>query len=188
MSHWATRILWPVLLWGLACTPATGKEYWTFETAYYAYDSGEFLLAADIYKRLAKKGDPRAQHELGFLHMVGQGVPQDFALAVQWFQKAARQGHAPALEYLGGMHLSGQGVIQSNVEAHKFFTLASLLAPSDKQKRVALSRRDGVALNLTASQLELAQRSVCLWWNAHGAALRQEPPPFPKTLPDCTVR
>lgn len=176
-----------MLLWGLISTPATGKEYWTFETAYLAYDSGEFELAADIYKRLAGKGDPRAQHELGFLYSVGQGVPQNFVIAAEWFYKAARQGHAPALDYLGGIHASGRGVIQSNVEAHKFFTLASLLAPNDKQKINTLSRRDAIALNLTKAQLNEARRGACLWWQTHGANLRQVSPTLPKTLPGCAT-
>ena len=97
MSNSARHFLWPVLLWCLCCAPATGQEYWNYKTAYDAYDSGEFQLAADIYKRLAKDGDARSQNDLGFLYTVGQGVPQDFKTAAQWFGKAAK--HRFSLDY-----------------------------------------------------------------------------------------
>ena len=104
MSNPATRFIWPVLLWCLCFAPSAAKEYWNYKTAYNAYDRGEFLLAADIYKRLAKKGDARAQNDLGFLYSVGQGVAQNFESAAMWFHKSAEQGHAPALLHLAGLY------------------------------------------------------------------------------------
>ena len=180
MSELATRILWLVLLWCLCCAPATGKEYWTYKTAHDAYDSGEFQLAADIYKRLAKKGNARAQNDLGFLYSVGHGVEQDFKTAALWFHKAARQGHAAALFHLAEMHEAGRGVGQSAIEAHKFYNLASLLTKKANERHIAVSRRDELARQLTPAQLTTARNRACRWWRTHNSQT-------PRKLPDCAA-
>ena len=167
MSNSATRILLPVLLWCLCFTPATGKEYWTYKTAYDAYDAGEFLLAADIYKRLAKEGNARAQNDLGFMYSIGQGVQQNFKTAAMWYEKSAQQGHTKALMNLAGLYMAGRGVQHSIVEAHKLYNLASILARRDNRRHIAQSRRDEIANRLTAAQLSTARERACRWWQTH---------------------
>ena len=187
MTSSAGRFLWPVVLWCLCCAPAAGQEYWNYKTAYDAYDSGEFQLAADIYKRLAKSGHARAQNDLGFLYLLGQGVPQNFETAASWFHKAARQGHAPALMHLAGMFAAGQGVVQSDVETHKFYSLASLLTKKPNLRHIASSRRDELANRLTASLLTAARKRACDWWRTHVNRMKHSGRPSPSTLPDCSV-
>ena len=187
MSNSARRFLWPVLLWCLCGAPAAGQEYWNYKTAYDAYDSGEFLLAADIYKRLAKGGDARSQNDLGFLYLVGQGVPRNFETAALWFHKAAEQGHTPAMVHLAGLYAAGRGVDQSAMEAHKFYSLAGLLTQKANRRRIALSRRDEMANRLTAAQLTAAQKRACRWRRTHNIQMGKSDRPAPRTLPDCTV-
>ena len=187
MTSSARRFLWTVLLWCLCWAPAAGQEYWNYKTAYDAYDSGEFQLAADIYKRLARNGHARAQNDLGFLYSVGQGVPQDFKTAASWFHKAARQGHAPALMHLAAIYVAGRGVAQSSVEAHKFYSLASLLTKKPNLRHIASSRRDELANGLTASQVTAARKRACDWWRTHGTQIRKSVRPEQRTLPHCTV-
>ena len=167
MRYSAVRLLWPVLLGCLYCAPAGGKEYWNYKTAYEAYDAGEYVLAADIYKRLAKSGDARAQNDLGFLYFVGQGVTQNARTAATWFHKSAEQGHAPALLHLADLYASGQGVERSAVEAHKYYNLASLIFRDAEQKHLASGRRDAIASGMTAEQLANAQTRACQWWRTH---------------------
>ena len=177
------RLLWPVLLWCLWVAPATGKEYWNYKTAYDAYDKGEFQLAADIYKRLAKKGDARAQNDLGFLYSVGDGVSQNFQTAAMWFHKAAEQGYAPALLNLADLYAAGRGVQKSIVEAHKYYSLASLLSNKANQRVIASSRRDTVASQLTAAQLTAAQARACRWWRTHNFHKERSA----RAMPHCTA-
>jgi TPR repeat protein len=164
-----------------------GQEYWNYKTAYDAYDAGEFQLAADIYKRLAEKGDARAQNDLGFLYSVGQGVAQDFKAAIVWFRKAAQQGHAPALMHLAGIYTAGRGVEQSAVEAHKFYSLAGHLTKKPNQRRIASSRRDELAYQMTASQLTAARKWACRWWRKYGDRMEHDGRSPPPTLTDCPV-
>ena len=44
----------------------------------------------------AKRGNVRAQYDVGESYAWGKGVKQDHAEAVKWFRKAAEQGYAPA--------------------------------------------------------------------------------------------
>lgn len=158
-------------------------EYWNYKTAHDAYDAGDFELAADIYKRLAHKGDARAQTDLGFLYSVGQGVPQDFTTAVRWFRMATRQGHAPAMLLLAGFYASGHGVQRSSIEAYKFYSLASVLGQNAEQVRLASSRRDALAIGMTADQLNTARNRVCRWWRNHmGQERGGDRPPVPAQI------
>ena len=187
MSILATRILWPVLLWCLCFAPAAGKEYWTYKTAYDAYDAGEFLLAADIYKRLAKNGEARSQNDLGFMYSIGQGVQQDFKTAIMWYEKSAQQGYAKALMNLAGLYVTGRGVLHSTIEAHKYYNLASLLARKNNRRHIAVSRRNEIANRLTATQLSTARERACRWWQLHRIQKGKSPNSLPLPLQHCAA-
>lgn len=167
MSYRAFLVLCPVFLWCLCGAMAAGKEYWNYKTAYDAYDAGEFQLAADIYKRLAAKGDPRAQNDLGFMYLVGQGVAQQVETAAMWFRKAAAQGYAPALMHMATLYVEGKGVGRSAVEAHKFYSLAGVLGKTAGDRRIALSHRNEMAGQMTAAELAAARHGACLWWRSY---------------------
>lgn len=52
------------------------------------------------WKKLAKRGDPEAQLNLGFLYATGRGVARDQEEALRWYQSSAEGGNALALETL----------------------------------------------------------------------------------------
>ena len=185
MSHKISPYLLLVLFWGLCQSQAAGKDYWTYDTAYYAYDSGDFTLAADMYKRLAAKGDARAQNDLGFMYFVGQGVEQNAATAAKWFRKAARQGSVRAMLHLARMHMAGRGVPKSTVEAHKYFVLAEHFAKDDDQRLVAQTFRDTVSRALSNDQASRARHRLCVWWRTHGRRIGNLPQPLPRQLRHC---
>ena len=174
MTHKARHCLWVLVLWCLCETPTGAREYWNFKTAYDAYDQGEFQLAADIYKRLADKGDPRAQNELGFLYSVGQGVPQDFKIAAAWYLQAADQGYPPALLHLAGLFESGRGVQKNLIEAHKYFSLTVLLTRKNSHRQIASSRLAALTAAFAADQLIDARKRACRWWHAHRHRLGED--------------
>ncbi len=60
-------------------------------------------------RRLADRGVPQAQYNLGLMYYHGKAVPQDYAEAVTWFRKAAEQGDADAQYNLGFMYENGPG-------------------------------------------------------------------------------
>ena len=66
-----------------------------------AYKRGDYVTAAEWYRKAAKQGHVEAQFFLGFMYKKGKGVPQDYALAAEWYRKAAEQGYAKAQSKLG---------------------------------------------------------------------------------------
>ncbi|MEE8321199.1 MAG: hypothetical protein V3R68_05100 [Gammaproteobacteria bacterium] len=78
---------------------------------------GDYATAAAEFKRLAEKGDDRAQAHLGYMYYVGEGVPQDYAEAVKWYRKAGVQGNRDAQYNLAVAYAFGEGVKQDLTEA-----------------------------------------------------------------------
>ena len=70
-----------------------GSEAWT---------SGDFSKALALLLPAALKGNPVAQHRIGVMYVMGQGVEQDLAEATHWFRKAAEQGQGES-EYSMGL-------------------------------------------------------------------------------------
>ena len=110
----------------------------------------------------ANAGDADAQYNLGVWYNFGHGVPQDSVQAVAWIRKAADQGLVGAQFNLGNAYRDGQGVPQDYVEAHKWLNLAASRASAEKQKQYA-EGRDAVALLMTPTQIEAAQKLASAW-------------------------
>ena len=52
-----------------------------FENAIAAAQRGDYATAVRLWRPLAEQGNAPAQFHLGFMHGMGQGVPQDDMLA-----------------------------------------------------------------------------------------------------------
>ena len=61
------------------------------------------------FRKAADQGNPRAQHNLGFMYAYanGESVLNDLAEAVKWYRKAADQGFAPSQYTLGLFYRNG---------------------------------------------------------------------------------
>jgi GAF domain/Sel1 repeat len=116
---------------------------------------------ADLEK-LADQGDPDAQWQLGVRYHNGEEVARDDAQAVMWFFRAAEQGHALAQATLGAYYWAGRGVPQDLSKAYFWSTLA--LAQGDENSR---SRLEGLASQMTKSQVSSARQQAELWLRAH---------------------
>jgi len=57
---------------------------------------------------LAESGSAVAQHRIGVMYVLGQGVEKDSAKAVEWYAKAAEQGQAESQHGLGLRLLVGR--------------------------------------------------------------------------------
>ena len=74
---------------------------------------------------LARKGNVKAQNNLGFMYAEGRKVPRDYVQAARWYRKAAEKGHSTSEFNLGYLHLTGQGVSQDYVQAAIWFGKAA---------------------------------------------------------------
>ena len=106
----------------------------------------------DEVRRSAEQGDVNAQHKLGRMYDIGEGVPQDYADAAGWFRLAAEQGHAEAQYNVGVMYANGQGVPQDFVSAYMWIELAAATGFED-----ARTARDVIAAMMTGIQIAEAQ-------------------------------
>ena len=95
------------------------------DDAYKYYDKGDYKKAVKLFKPLAIKGDRSAEYMLGYMHLIGRGVPQNYGLAAKWFLLAANQNSVESQAYLGSMYSFGEGVKKSDQEALKWFRRAA---------------------------------------------------------------
>ena len=163
----------------VAC--ATGAAAGPLEEALSALESKDYALAERLLRPLAEQGDAQAQRNLGVMYANGRGVPQNDQEAVTWYRKAAEQGDAQAQSYLddreklksyrkateqgkvdarynlGAAYAYGLGVPQDSIRALMWLNIAAVPL-SDDYMRIAMKLRDRVAAQMTAAQIEKAQK------------------------------
>ena len=77
------------------------------------------------WEDLARKGNAKAQYNLGLVYTTGQAVQKDERIAAQWFHKAAEQGLIDAQYRLGLLYHTGRGVEPSMQEAAHWYRRAA---------------------------------------------------------------
>jgi uncharacterized protein len=161
------------LLLSAAVVPAARAD--SFAAGSRAYAAQNYVLSAEIFARLAEKGDPRAQTYLGVMYLRGRGVPQNFDAAVFWLHLASETGLPEAQYFLGLMYDKGQGVAQDFVVAHAWLNLAVAHA-EPRQRSGWVLIRDAVASKMSQAQLAQARLLAYTW--------RPEPPQAFEWRPD----
>jgi hypothetical protein len=81
---------------------------------------GNFVRAADWYRKSAEKGFAPAMNNLGELYLAGLGVPQDAAAAFSWHLAGARAGNPVAAMNTALDFRIGRGVGTNLAEAGKW--------------------------------------------------------------------
>ena len=117
--------------------------------------------------RLAARGFPEAQFNVGVMYHNGEGVPQDFGEAAKWYQLAAKQGHALAQQRINELippepdkksrgqvpsNKGGRGVADPNPTAHSDFRAVKQYFPvllPIAVTAIVFSTNGGLALSLT---------------------------------------
>jgi TPR repeat protein len=106
-----------------------------------SYEKGKGVAKADMgeavryYTKAAEQGVAQAQLALGVLYYTGQAGSANYSLAAKWLAAAADKGLADAQYRIGICYVLGQGVPQrDNIEAYKWFTLASAQGRKDAAK------------------------------------------------------
>src|ERR1019366_5804034 len=130
-----------------------GSEAWT---------SGDFSKALALLLPAALKGNPVAQHRIGVMYVMGQGVEQDLAEATRWFRKAAEQGQGESEYSMGLRYLWGQSVAQDDQEAARWLKLAADqgVAPAAAALKNRYANGEGVSRDLV---------EACKWGIVAGA-------------------
>jgi TPR repeat protein len=103
---------------------------------------------------LARKGDARAENELGTLYARGDGVPQDLHAAAHWFRAAALKGYAGAQYNLGQLYQLGLGLPANPIEAYKWYKLAARGGSESAAERI-----DELDKALSPAQLATANKA-----------------------------
>lgn len=90
-----------------------------------ALKNGDYVRAAEEFRKVAEQGNPKAQSHLGYMYYAGEGVPQSFEEAVKWYGKAAVQGDRDAQYNYAVAFAFGEGTKQDYKEAAIWYRRAA---------------------------------------------------------------
>lgn len=101
----------------------------------------------------AKKGEQKAQYNLGLIYYEGKLVKQDYEKAFYWFTKSAEQHNDKAQYNLGVMYANGQGVQKNFKNAYYWFFKAAKKGNTDAKYNLGVmySSGQGVEKNNAAA-------------------------------------
>ena len=126
------------LLLTLAITPVLADPAWaSWEKGSEALQAGKVERAAVLFKRAAKKGDPRAQYSLAVLYLRGEGVDRNDEQAAKWLRRAAKRGLAASQSLLGSLYSSGRGIDRNDAKAAEWYRAAA--DQGDRKGQIALA-------------------------------------------------
>lgn len=95
-------------------------------TGHLAAESKESSPDLTELRKLAEKGDSKAQLTLGMRYRDGDGIPRDYEKALKWYRRSADTGNAAGMDNVGFMHLKGWGVpVDFNIAAAYFKAAAA---------------------------------------------------------------
>jgi TPR repeat protein len=166
ISNWVAMkwnlsvILFVVLsFWAETMAPAFAERSNRGKPAYY---TGDYARTVRDLVPAARRGNARAQGQLGFMYENGFGVPQNYSVAADLYHSAAEQGDSFAQSRLGLIYDKGHGVPKDVILSYKWLDLAAARASSrerDSYRRL----RDAVASKMTLAQIIEGQRLALSW-------------------------
>ena len=92
-----------------------------YEKGMTAYEAEDYATALQEFKKAAEQGLAEAQHHLGQIYRLGDGVKEDNLQALKWYALAAEQGNSAAQTDLGYMYVKGHGVAANYSKADLLF-------------------------------------------------------------------
>jgi TPR repeat protein len=104
-----------------------------FARANEQWDRGALLSAFRLFLFAANRGDPSAQHNLGYFYDVGVGVKPNRAAAIYWYKRAFRHGCRAAASNIGTIFRDENNTQQ----ALSWFRRAIRLGDADANLEVA---------------------------------------------------
>ncbi len=88
-------------------------------------EAGDHARAAELYEEAAAAGHVMGVYRLGYLHLIGRGMPVDVEKAVTFFETAAAEGETYAMNSLARLYAAGEGVPQDQDRAIDLFLQAA---------------------------------------------------------------
>lgn len=91
-----------------------------------AFNAKDYKKAYSEWIEPAKAGEAPAEHGIGMLYDMGEGVPDKSPkAAAEWYQKAADQNYAPAINNLARLYADGRGVKADPAKAIELWSRAA---------------------------------------------------------------
>jgi len=110
------------------------------------YAQTEPKLDIAVLKANARRGDTRAQFNLGLCYAQGKGVPVDKEESFKWLQKAAEQGHPIAQGAVASCYRNGAGVPKDAEESFKWLRKAAEQGNATAQHLLGLYYFKGIGV------------------------------------------
>ena len=120
----------------------------SLEAGIRAKERGHYATAIRAWKTLAKKGDARAQNNIGHMYEEGLGVAQNYTEAMTWYKKAAESKLPEAQFNVGLLYYHGYGVAKNPREAIKWFKFSSRKKLPEAQYMMGLAHHEGKGVRL----------------------------------------
>jgi TPR repeat protein len=137
----------PCLAAGAAILLLSSAAFADYAAGLTAFNRKDFAHAFSEWIESAKAGDAHAQHGLGMLYEMGQGVPYaDPKAASEWYQKAATQNYAPAINNLARLYADGRGLKQDVPKAIELWSKAAEAGNTTARFNLGLQYAAGVGV------------------------------------------
>lgn len=137
---------------------------WMYNDGRSEYLEGDAYKSLQWYLISAEQGYAPSQFQIGQFFLNG-GEPTQ-KLSVKWFLKAAEQGYGRAQSTLALLYEEGTLVPQDYLKAYMWASLAAI-QQTQPGEEVDTSYQDGIAENMTPSQIASAKRMVSAWQTKH---------------------
>lgn len=98
-----------------------------FQLARALEEAGDYERAAALYDDAGAAGHVLGLTRLGYLHLVGRGMPPDVDKAIAFFETAAAAGEPYAMNSLARLYASGEGVEADREKAIDWYLQAAAL-------------------------------------------------------------
>ncbi len=102
------------------------------------YSIGDYETALKYLTQAADAGDVYAQFRVGYMYLLGDGIPVDYEKAEYYTKLSADQGEAAAQLNLGRMYAEAVGVPQSYENAVKYYQMAAEQGEPNASNRLGL--------------------------------------------------
>ncbi len=110
-----------------------------YEQAANAYQSGDFLIAEQLWMELANQGDPNSQYALGIMHLKQEAQRPDDAAAFRYLVEAAKKQHVASMFNLGVAYWEGRGVMRQPEKALNWWEVAAQRDDASAQYNLGLA-------------------------------------------------
>ena len=96
------------------------------------------VLAINLYREAASRGEAEGQFNLALCYATGTGVKKSSSMAAQLYRKAAEQGDIDAQCRLGDCYQNGEGLDKDAAQAMSWYRKAAELGDAESQYKLGL--------------------------------------------------